>query len=67
MSELNVFATTFNLATNAASLTDKEIRQWLEPALKNDQEVKADIIVIGIQEMSPLHVSSKPDSQIIAS
>ena len=58
MSELNVFATTFNLATRAAALTDGELQQWLSPMWNRKDGVKADFVVISIQEMSPLHISS---------
>ena len=58
MSDLNVFATTFNLATRAAALTDGELQQWLSPMWNRKDGVKADIVVISIQEMSPLHLSS---------
>jgi hypothetical protein len=59
MSELNVFATTFNLATRAAALTDGELHRWLAPMWNRKDGVKADVVVISIQEMSPLHVSSE--------
>lgn len=59
MSEVNVFATTFNLATRAAALTDGELQRWLSPVWGMKDGAKADIVVISIQEMSPLHVSSE--------
>ena len=67
MSALNIFSTTFNLATNAAALSDAELQQWLAPVWNGPDEAKADIVVISIQEMSPLHQSSTARLELIHS
>jgi len=67
MSALNIFSTTFNLATKAAALSDAELQQWLAPVWNGPDEAKADIVVISIQEMSPLHQSSTARLELIHS
>jgi hypothetical protein len=62
MAELNVFATTYNLNTRGASLASSHLQHWLHPAFGEDPTgttTAPDLVVIGVQELIPLHESRK--------
>jgi hypothetical protein len=58
MSDLTVFASTFNLNTRGSSLTSTHLQHWLRPAFSGDHGATSpDLVVIGVQELIPLHKS----------
>lgn len=60
MSELNVFATTYNLNTRGSSLTPTHLQHWLRPAFSSENASSSpDLVVIGVQELIPLYESCK--------
>jgi hypothetical protein len=60
MSELNVFATTYNLNTRGSSLTPTHLQHWLRPAFSSENASPSpDLVVIGVQELIPLYESCK--------
>ncbi|KAI5454778.1 hypothetical protein NCC49_003662 [Naganishia albida] len=58
MSDLNVFATTYNLNTRGSSLTPTDLQHWLRPAFSSENASSSpDLVVIGVQELIPLYES----------
>lgn len=60
MSDLTLFASTYNLNTRGSSVTPTHLQHWLKPAFSGDDGSAApDLVVIGVQELIPLHQSRK--------
>ena len=60
MSDLTVFASTYNLNTRGSSLTATHLQHWLRPAFSGeDGSAAPDLVVIGVQELIPLYQSRK--------
>lgn len=60
MSDLTVFASTYNLNTRGSSLTSTHLQHWLRPAFSGENGISSpDLVVIGVQELIPLYESCR--------